>query len=516
MHSCPFRPSSHIRNTSNNCNTCTTGPTFFTPSRCPNLRFVAYAEDVDEEIEEGPSVDSDPLPAEKPGSKPEEETDVEVDVMAPWGASGPPPVGRWERDMLGEDFESRTIALEPDAEGPNVATIVRMTSSIGQANNHGRDRKDRRNHGQSQEHNHGRDQKDKRNHGRDQQDKPRHQRPHQRTHKSNRAESRARTAERRREVRKRLQDLLDAAGAKPQKAPTFAVLYVHGRNDYFFHVETAQRMSAMGAAFYALDLRKYGRSLRPDQTIGYATDLAVYDREIGLALDIVQEECPGIPVVMMAHSTGGLIAALWAWRNPGRIDGLILNSAWLELQVYSSIRPAIQQITSRVSSIRPHAPVIGVSKSDNYYRSLTNGWKDSGLEIPDYFEDATDDPAFVGWQIRPEWKWPFSYPAPAAWVAAILEGHAAIEKDVHLDIPVLALSSTDSGLDFSWGEAVFSSDVVLDAEAITERAAGLSDSVVIARFPGKHDLLLSDPPVRDAIYATMRKWLAFTGLSDPC
>ena len=52
---------------------------------------------------------------------------------------------------------------------------------------------------------------------------------------------------------------------------------------------------------------------------------------------------------------------------------------------------------------------------------------------------------------------------------------------------------------------------VLDEEAvvtvIAERSLGLSDLVTIARFPGKHDLVLSDAPVREAVYATMRGWL---------
>ena len=42
-----------------------------------------------------------------------------------------------------------------------------------------------------------------------------------------------------------------------------AVLYIHGFSDYFFQRHMAERFAAEGYAFYALDLRKYGRSLRP-------------------------------------------------------------------------------------------------------------------------------------------------------------------------------------------------------------------------------------------------------------
>ncbi|MGH9060169.1 MAG: alpha/beta hydrolase, partial [Acidimicrobiales bacterium] len=45
-----------------------------------------------------------------------------------------------------------------------------------------------------------------------------------------------------------------------------AVLYVHGYNDYFFQTDLADFFAERGATFYALDLRKYGRSLRPHHT----------------------------------------------------------------------------------------------------------------------------------------------------------------------------------------------------------------------------------------------------------
>ena len=68
--------------------------------------------------------------------------------------------------------------------------------------------------------------------------------------------------------------------ATPPASARMTILYLHGRNDYFFQTEMADRLREAGAAFYALDMRKYGRSLRPHQTIGYADDLSVYDEEI--------------------------------------------------------------------------------------------------------------------------------------------------------------------------------------------------------------------------------------------
>src|ERR1044072_928893 len=41
-----------------------------------------------------------------------------------------------------------------------------------------------------------------------------------------------------------------------------AFLFVHGWNDYFFQAHLAEPCNAHGFNFYALDLRKYGRSLQ--------------------------------------------------------------------------------------------------------------------------------------------------------------------------------------------------------------------------------------------------------------
>jgi alpha-beta hydrolase superfamily lysophospholipase len=45
-----------------------------------------------------------------------------------------------------------------------------------------------------------------------------------------------------------------------------AVLHVHGFADYFFQTAYAEWWTERGYDFYALDLRKYGRSILPHQT----------------------------------------------------------------------------------------------------------------------------------------------------------------------------------------------------------------------------------------------------------
>ena len=51
----------------------------------------------------------------------------------------------------------------------------------------------------------------------------------------------------------------DAAVASPRAA----VLHVHGYNDYFYQAELAKWFGDRGLAFYAVDMRRSGRSLKP-------------------------------------------------------------------------------------------------------------------------------------------------------------------------------------------------------------------------------------------------------------
>lgn len=351
-----------------------------------------------------------------------EEAVNDIDVLAPWGIDGPPPIGQWRQDILGSGFESRTIPLLPDNEGDVVTTIVRHIPS----------------------------------------DAP---------------------------------------------EPHFVLLYVHGRNDYFFHTELAEKIASYGGAFYALDLRKYGRSLRPHQTIGFIDDLSLYDEDISEALDVINETHRKLPLILMGHSTGGLVLTMWAYRHPGAFHGLILNSAWLEIQSNQSMRTTIQPVLERVARRNPYWEVPLGGGPDFYARSLYSGWSESGFEIPEDLQAHPEDPANTGWEYAREWKRPGGYPIPAAWMETILSAHETIEKEARISAPVLSMAAKETYFGEEWNEKVFTTDIVLDVDSIVARSSTLADHVTIARFEGVHDLLLSRPKVREQVYHTIERWL---------
>src|SRR3954451_5474658 len=91
-----------------------------------------------------------------------------------------------------------------------------------------------------------------------------------------------------------------------------AVLHVHGFADYFFQTGYAEWWTERGYDFYALELRKHGRSLPPHQTPNCGTDLRDSDAELDDAWQRVTERDDRSEIVLFAHSTGGLVVGLWA------------------------------------------------------------------------------------------------------------------------------------------------------------------------------------------------------------
>lgn len=78
----------------------------------------------------------------------------------------------------------------------------------------------------------------------------------------------------------------------------------------------ARRYRAHGYQFYALDLRKYGRSLLPHQHPNNVRDLREYHAHIDAALVVLQVE--GCSVLLSGHSTGRLVAAHYAQEGQHR------------------------------------------------------------------------------------------------------------------------------------------------------------------------------------------------------
>jgi alpha-beta hydrolase superfamily lysophospholipase len=121
---------------------------------------------------------------------------------------------------------------------------------------------------------------------------------------------------------------------KASQPTSKAVLYIHGFIDYFFQTEMAEQFNQHGFDFYALDLRKYGRSILPHQKYYNVRDLAEYDAEIDQALKIIAAEGHDA-LLLCGHSTGGLTTTLYAAHHANHplIKALWVNSPFYDFNM---------------------------------------------------------------------------------------------------------------------------------------------------------------------------------------
>jgi alpha-beta hydrolase superfamily lysophospholipase len=269
-----------------------------------------------------------------------------------------------------------------------------------------------------------------------------------------------------------------------------AVLYVHGFVDYFFQEHLAEFYVTRGFDFYALDLRKYGRSLLPHQTPNFVRSIDEYWPELDEAVRIIRDGDGHHRLLVNAHSTGGLVTALWAHRvrDAGVVDGLFLNSPFFELNVPPIQRHTLGPVFGALARVRPYARIRG-SVSLVYGHSLHS----------DHYGE---------WNYNLAWKPLESFPVRAAWLSAIRSAQATLHRGLSIPVPVLVACSTRSYRGTSWTEAAMRADTVLDVEHIAHYSSRLGRHVTIVRIDGGlHDLTLSAPPVRAQVFAELDRWI---------
>jgi alpha-beta hydrolase superfamily lysophospholipase len=280
----------------------------------------------------------------------------------------------------------------------------------------------------------------------------------------------------------------------PERRP-FAdidVLYVHGWSDYFFQTRLARYWADRGARFFALDLRKYGRSLREGQTAGYIDDLSQYDADIAAALTAMGRAEDGTGerrLVLLGHSTGGLTLSLWAGRNPDAAAAVILNSPWLEFQLSSSVRAAIAPVLGIHSRLRPF---------DLWPQVDAGFYTRAQAEVAD-----PDDPVST----NPAWRPEKTMPVHVGWMRAILDGHTRVSLGLGISAPVCVLLSARSVIPTRWDDDLTAADTVLVVDDIARAALRLGDSVTIERIDGAlHDVFLSRREARSEAYRRLDRW----------
>jgi alpha-beta hydrolase superfamily lysophospholipase len=116
---------------------------------------------------------------------------------------------------------------------------------------------------------------------------------------------------------------LHARRWSPDGDPSYVVLLCHGYGEHLGRYEhVAARLTADGAVVYAQDHLGHGES---DGERVLITDFEKVVEDFHLLQERAVEENPGLPVVLVGHSMGGMIAARYAQRYGDSLACVVLS-----------------------------------------------------------------------------------------------------------------------------------------------------------------------------------------------
>lgn len=102
------------------------------------------------------------------------------------------------------------------------------------------------------------------------------------------------------------------------------IILQHGFNAHGGHMQwPAEQLNAAGYACYAVDLRGRGKS---DGERYFVADFDDYLSDLQLAFDRARADHPGLPVFLIGHSAGGVIATSYALKHQAQLAGLVCHS----------------------------------------------------------------------------------------------------------------------------------------------------------------------------------------------
>jgi len=136
--------------------------------------------------------------------------------------------------------------------------------------------------------------------------------------------------------------------------PAGVVLLLHGYAEHSGRYEgVMERLSEAGFAVYAPDHRGFGRSARPGALADLESlEAVIHDNSSLIA--VTRRVQPEVPLFLLGHSMGGMLALLFALRHPKGIAGLVTSGAAVEIPEY--ISPLLLRVSGLLSRLMPRLP----------------------------------------------------------------------------------------------------------------------------------------------------------------
>ena len=145
---------------------------------------------------------------------------------------------------------------------------------------------------------------------------------------------------------------------QPESKPHGVVVISHGLNAHSgLYQWAAEQFTSRGLAVHALDHRGRGRS---EGERFFVQKFADWTKDLATFIDIVKAREPGLPVYLLGHSAGGVIACGYALEHEDQIAGLICEDF-----AYQVPAPDVAlAIVKGISYVAPHAHVFKLKNED--------------------------------------------------------------------------------------------------------------------------------------------------------
>ena len=145
---------------------------------------------------------------------------------------------------------------------------------------------------------------------------------------------------------------------RPAGTPRAVMVLVHGFNAHSGYMSWAgEQFAARGLAAYALDLRGRGES---EGERFYVEKFSDYLTDVNTLVSRARSEYPGLPIYLLGHSAGGVIAASYVFEHQHEIAGLVCESFAFDVGLPHLVQLALEG----VGHLAPHVHVFSLHNED--------------------------------------------------------------------------------------------------------------------------------------------------------
>jgi alpha-beta hydrolase superfamily lysophospholipase len=145
---------------------------------------------------------------------------------------------------------------------------------------------------------------------------------------------------------------------QPAAPATGVMVIVPGFNSHSgYYGWVAEQLASLGLAVYAVDLRGRGKS---DGERFYVESFGDYVSDVAPVVATAKTRHPGLPVYLLGHSAGGVVACLYTAEHQAELAGLICESFAFQVPAPDFALAVFKGL----AHLAPHAHVLHLKNED--------------------------------------------------------------------------------------------------------------------------------------------------------